>query len=653
MKPHRSFALVCLSSLVLSLTGCEEPIQSHPRGTHAATAHATSAAAPHASGSASAAAHGSASASTSAAVAPAPQPWATFATQYLDALFVAKPHLAMFMGDHRYDGRHADFAPEALAARRDALRAQRAALDALGRQGWSHDDLVDADIVGDAIDLELLYLDEIKDWEWDPRLHDSFPYYDPREIVAERLSMLVHGDFAPLATRLASLTGLLAGLPRLLTQFEAHQKRPARVYTEHAIDDNKGRMELVKGEVAEFIKGAATGGATPEAVAEAEKARGVALEALGKYQTFLVETLLPRSDGEWRLGAERYGKKFPLALQTKLTPDEVVPRARAAFDKARAELFALALELHKKLLPKEKRPEGDAVKTADAATQKGIIEAVRDVLAKDHPTAEDYVANEWRGLDSLRKLITEKDLLDLPPAATLLTIEMPAFKRGVIAAEYLAPGMLDRNAEWRGTYSVDPVDPRWPAEKAESYLRANNRYTTLLRAVHEAYPGHHVQTWYARQNLDPVRAVLWNAAMVEGWAVYGEDVMVFGAGLGGAENDHYKFFTLRGHMVVATNALLDIGLQTGKMSEAEAVRFMVEEGLQEKAMAEKKLVRAELDSTQLCQYFLGYDEILELERDFRAAVGEAKWKQRAFDEGMVTHGSVAVKHLRKYLLTLD
>jgi uncharacterized protein (DUF885 family) len=137
--------------------------------------------------------------------------------------------------------------------------------------------------------------------------------------------------------------------------------------------------------------------------------------------------------------------------------------------------------------------------------------------------------------------------------------------------------------------------------------------------------------------------------MVEGWAVYGEDVMVR-QGWGAAENARYRFFTLRSHMVVATNALLDIGLHTGQMTEAEAVRFMVEEGLQEKAIAEKKLVRAKLDSTQLCQYFLGYQEILDLERDYRAKLGKATFKQRTFDDALVTHGSIPVKHLRRYLL---
>ena len=102
-------------------------------------------------------------------------------------------------------------------------------------------------------------------------------------------------------------------------------------------------------------------------------------------------------------------------------------------------------------------------------------------------------------------------------------------------------------------------------------------------------------------------------------------------------------------MVVAANLILDVKLQSGQMSDEEAVRFMVEEGFQEKTQAEKKLKRAQLDSTQLAQYDLGFEEIEELEKDARQKLG-AKFTQRMFDEALIGHGSIAVKHLRTYLL---
>jgi uncharacterized protein (DUF885 family) len=555
-------------------------------------------------------------------------PLAGLTQRYLDGLFRAKPHLATFMGDHRFDGALPDYSPEALRARGQELAKQAEELARIVQGRLALDDRIDAEVLRDGIELERLYLSEIRDWTWDPRLEDSFPYYDPREIVAGRLSDILHGEFAPVGARKGSVISQLKALPRMLAQIRSGFGRPNAIYLKQGISGNKGRIAFFEKDVAAFVKGDAAG----------EAALQDALKALREYQAFLENDLSKRADGDWRLGDARYRKKFPLALQTNLSPDDVLPRAQAAFTKARAELAATARKLHAELWP------GVMPKGTDAA----IIRKVKEELAKDHASAADLVKAHAANLDRMRAFIAEKNLLELPPKETLVVAEMPEFKRGAQAAEYLAPGILEKRDRWQATYYVDPIDPTWKPERVESYLRGQNNYSVELVAVHEAYPGHHVQFFYSQRNLNPLRATLWNAPMAEGWAVYGEEQMVK-LGYGGPKNDRYRFFTLQGHMVVATNAIIDIKLHTGKMTDAEAVRFMVEEGFQERAMAEKKLVRAKLDSTQLTQYFLGWSEIHELEDDYRRKVG-ASFQQRAFNEAIIGHGTLAVKYLREYLL---
>ena len=375
---------------------------------------------------------------------------------------------------------------------------------------------------------------------------------------------------------------------------------------------------------------------------EAEAARKAALAALEGYQRFLEQDLLPRSSGDWRLGADLFRKKFPLALQTTVTPEALAAKARQAFQHARQELFTVAVTLHRELFPGKAAPRTGATPEA----QSRLIRLVKDELSKDHPSAAGLVEAHRKNLDDFRRFIVEHDLIALPPAETLIVREMPPFKRGSAAAEYLAPGVLERRDKWVATYFVDPIDPTWDAARVESILRGNNDYEVQLTAMHEAYPGHHTQFYVARQNLNPLRAVLWNAPFVEGWAVYGENLMTR-LGYGGAKNARYRFFALRGDMIVATNALIDAQLHSGQMTEAEAVRFMVEEGFQEQAQAEKKLRRAKLDTTQLSQYFLGLDEIQQLENEVKARAG-AGFRQREFNEKLTGHGSIAVKHLRRY-----
>jgi uncharacterized protein (DUF885 family) len=565
-----------------------------------------------------------------AALAAGPEhhgPVAELRAQYLEGLFKAKPHLASFMGDHRFDDKVADLSPEAQKKRLAELDAQEKKAKAVDAKALGVDDQVDLQIILDGISLERLYLTDIKEWEWSPRLNDTFPFYDPREMVGDRLADLIHGTFAPEDVRRKSVTAQMKATPILYLQARQAVKNPSLIHLEQAIQDNKGRIEFFDTEVKAFT----------QKDPEAEKARLAVLAAAKDFQKFLETFPKDKATRDYRLGDALYRKKFPAALQTDQTPDQLVARAEADFQKSKAELLALAKKLHQQLWP------GVAVMDKDAA----LIAKVRDEISKDHPKAAELVEAHARNLNKLRAFIEKNDLIALPPASTLSVLPMPEFKRGAAGAEYLSPGMLDKSAAWHGTYYVDPVDPSWPPEKVESYLRANNDYSVELTAAHEAYPGHHTQAWWALKDLNPLRATLWNGAMAEGWAVYGEQLMV-SLGYGGDRNPRYLFNRLQGSMIVAANTVLDVKLQSGQLTDDQALKYLVDDCLQERALAEKKLHRAQLDSTQLVQYYLGYAEIRDLEAQARKEWGAA-YTQRKFDELMVGHGSVAVRFLRRFV----
>ncbi|HEX4622139.1 MAG TPA: DUF885 domain-containing protein [Myxococcaceae bacterium] len=546
--------------------------------------------------------------------------------RYLDGLFQSRPHLATFMGVHTHDGELVDDSEKAVQKRLGELATLDKDLAAVDRSKLTPDEAADAQILFDGIALERLYLKEIREWTWDPRLYDSFPFYDPREMIASRLSDIVHGTFADEAQRRTSVKQQLLAVPRLLAQAQKSLVNPSRVHLDQAVKDNAGRIGFFEGELKEFT----------QKDAKVEAARVAAVKALQVYQKFLVSFPREKATHDWQLGAELYAKKFPLALQTDLTPDQLVERATQAFQSTRAELYAVARPFLKMAPPAN----------ADLKAQATAIRSAQAMLVEDHPKPDALVQAHADALAKLRELISQKGLLGLPPAETLSVLPMPEYKRGAAGAEYLSPGMLDTSSTWKGTFYVDPVDPKWPAEKVDSYLRANNNYEVDLTAAHEAYPGHHTQAWYARRSLSALRSTLWSGSFAEGWAVYGERLMV-AVGLGGPKNAGYRFMDLKGKMIVASNALLDVKLQTGKMTDEEALKLMEEEGFQEPAQAERKLLRAKLDSTQLCQYFIGYSEILDLERNVKKKGG---FDQRAFDEALIGHGTIGVKWVRGFLL---
>ena len=565
-----------------------------------------------------------------ATVLAAGSPVQTLSSRYLDGLFHARPHLATYMGVHTQDGRMMDLDPPAITQRIRELNALAAQVKALDVGKLSTDDKADARILADGIALELLYLTDIREWAWDPRLEDSFPFYDPREYVASRLGELIHGTFAPESQRAKWVAAQLKALPHHLSMKQSSLVTPEPVRLAQAVKDNAGRITFFNTELKTFAA----------KYPDAEKARVEAVKALEGYQQFLSSFPAAKATHDWRLGKELYARKFPLALQTDMTPAQLQKAAEEAFEAERGKLYAIARGLSAELFPKEAAPAENAPRPAQAQ----VIRRVLEELSRNHPPAAQLVEAHAEKLATLRTFITEKNLLTLPPPDTLRVLPEPEYKRGASGAEYLSPGMLDKTSKWHGTFYVDPVDPSWPPEKVESYLRANDWYAITLTSAHEAYPGHHTQTWYARQHPNALRSTLWSGAFAEGWAVYGEGLMIQ-KGLGGKENARYALRDAWGGMVVAANAILDIKLQRGEMTDEEALRFMEDEGFQEKALAEKKLLRAKLDSTQLCQYFLGLSEIEALERDVMA---RGKFDQRAFNQELVGHGTVPVKILRAF-----
>jgi len=322
---------------------------------------------------------------------------AALAERYLTGLFRAKPHLADYMGDHRFTTHYWDLSSSGVQSRVSELHEQRRELAALDRSKMSRDEQVDAAIMADAISLELLELTEIREFTWSPRLVDSFTYYDPREIIAARISDIMHGSWGTEAERRAAIADQLRGVARIVESRERYlsKSKVSKVHLDQAVKENLGRLAFLQKELPEFTKGDS----------DAETARADAIFALQNYQRFLEKILPERVGADWRLGPEKYRKKFPLALQTDLAPEELVRLAREDFDAARGELYAVSRKLASSLFRGQPVPP----ENAPPAEQAKLIGRVKDALAKDHPAPDTLVSASAGKIDRLRALVQSKN----------------------------------------------------------------------------------------------------------------------------------------------------------------------------------------------------------------------------------------------------
>ena len=265
---------------------------------------------------------------------------------------------------------------------------------------------------------------------------------------------------------------------------------------------------------------------------------------------------------------------------------------------------------------------------------------VADRLRANHPSAAELVDAYAKEMARARDFVAAKGLAPIPEAP-LGVVPTPPFMRPVIPfAAYDSPGAYTRDRT--GWFYVTVPDPRLPQDQQERILRDHCRYELAATALHEGYPGHHLQLVIAKSLSSDVRKNLWTPLTVEGWALYCEDMM---AEQGFYETEEEMFFQ-RVHLLWrAERILLDVGLHTRGMTPEQAVDQMVRDLHIERGNAETEVRRyCAWPAYQLC-YAVGRRELLRLRDDFRAARG-GSFTLRAFHEAVLPYGGLPVTLIR-------
>ncbi len=168
----------------------------------------------------------------------------------------------------------------------------------------------------------------------------------------------------------------------------------------------------------------------------------------------------------------------------------------------------------------------------------------------------------------------------------------------------------------------------WPPAKAESYLREYNQYMLQILCIHEAIPGHYVQLLYANKAPSLIKSVFGNTAMVEGWAVYSEEMMLDKPALI-TMRQKSRLMWYKWHLRSVCNTILDYAVHTQNMSRQDALNLLTHEAFQQQAEADGKWKRVSVTSVQLDSYFTGYKEIMDLREAYKKKMGD-KYKLKRF-----------------------
>lgn len=550
--------------------------------------------------------------------------------RYLRALPRFSPEYGTTLGDHRFDGNLSD--PSAAGRARQlafdhALLSELALID---HAKLSRDAQVDAALLDNRIRQDIWETETLQSWAWDPQLYN--------ESAGAALYGLAARDFAPWPVRLKAATLRMEKLPAYLATARAQMDiaRVPLVMAQSVAKRNGGIVEIAETMLAPHAGELAPADRTRFDAALAELKR-----ASAEHQHWLDTVLVPGAKGDFRLGATRYDKAMRFALMSDLSRPELEARARGAMADTRTQMYALARTA---LAGQTGAPALPANPSADEQ-QRGI-EAALALTYAQRPARDALMATAKTDLDRATVFVREHNLVSMPDAPVRI-ITMPKFQQGTAVAYDDPPGALETSGA--NFFAISPIPDDWTDAQATSFLSEYNAFMVDDLVVHEAMPGHYLQLFHQNQSKNTLRAVLGSGPFVEGWAVYAEGMMADEGFVDG--NVLFKLTVLKMRLRSITNTLLDIGIQTERMTRDQAMALMMKGAFQQEREAAGKWTRAQLSAAQLLSYFSGYAEHQALREEAKKRWGSG-YTLRRYNDAVLAHGAPPVRFVRQLMFGL-
>lgn len=566
-----------------------------------------------------------------------PTDFTKIADEFVNTTLSFSPVTASAQGLHKLKG--VDFDRQLDDPGAEAVNKQRAyyidlhkRLETFDRKSLSPEDRADYDIIDTQIGLALFDLDIAQTWRHSPQSYV--------ELIGSALFNPLVLEYAPKPERFEHIVARLLRVPDYLRVVKRQLFAVPPIWAQVAKEENDGNIDLVD----KTLRAAVPADQKKAYDAAAEDA----LDALRDFSRYL-GTELPRRarehEADWRLGADHYATKFKLNLATDRTPDQVLQDAETRMKEVRARMLELSLPLHAARFASH----GDHSDLKGDDRLNAIVREVLDSIAAKHSTPATYMDDARKDLDEARSFSRAKNLLTLPQHDNLQVIPTPEFERGIYGVGGFNPAPV-LEPQLGAFFWITPIPPNWPQARVESKLREYNFYNLKLLVIHEAMPGHYVQGEFANA-IEPkgrraLRAIYGNGPYVEGWAQYITQVMLDEGLLD--NSPELRLTLLKQELRVDANAIIDIRIQTNRMTDDQAMDLMEKSTFQEHEEAVAKLQRVKLSSTQLPTYFVGWRDWLRVRELAKQTKGGA-FSLHDFHDQALKEGAVPLPVLARLL----
>jgi uncharacterized protein (DUF885 family) len=562
----------------------------------------------------------------------APQTFQFVSDQYFtDVYFHFSPTAGTGAGLHQYDTQLEDYSAAGIQKEIASLHDFEKKVEAIDPTALDASVAGDREILLNNIRSQLLTMEVIRPWEKNPDTYSSG--------VTNSIFVIMERPYAPADTRLHAVVEREKLIPQVLEEARKNLKNPPHIYTEIALEQIEGLVSFFQNDVPSAFSSVTD----PDTKADFAKSNAAVIEALKSYGAWMKTDLLPRSNGDFRLGSDTFRKKLAYDEMVDIPLDRLLQIAFADLHKNQAEFARVAKEV-------------DPTKTP----QQVLAE-----LATIHPAPAQLLPAFHNTFDSLIAFINSHHIITIPSTVQPTLEETPPFMRATTFASMDPPGPFEMHST-KAYFNVTLPEKNWTAQHIAEHMASFNVGTIISTSVHEAYPGHYVQFLWMPEFPSKIRKVLGSNTNIEGWAHYTEQMML-DQGYDAPGPDATPAQIRESHLVrlgQLQDALLrdarfvnSIKLHTGegepngKWTIEQAEDFFVKEGYQSRAVGVVETKRGTSDPTYL-YYTLGKLEIMKLRADMMKKEGAA-FNLETFHNNFMRQGFAPITVIRRAMLHDD
>jgi uncharacterized protein (DUF885 family) len=557
----------------------------------------------------------------------ATQTFTYLSNQYFqDVYFKFAPTAGTGAGLHQYDAQLEDYSAAGMQREAAALHDFEKKLMAIDPSALDAEPAADYQILLSNVRGQLLQLETVRGWEKNPDNYSSG--------VTNAIFVIMERAYAPANVRLRAVIERERQIPQVFAEARKNLKNPPHIYTEIALQQIDDDVSFFEHDVPSAFASADDA----QEKADFAKSNAAVIEALKSYGAWMKSDLLPRSNGDFRWGADTFSKALAYNEMVDIPLDRLLQIGYADLHKNQAEFARIAKEIDPAKTPQQELAE----------------------LAAMHPAPDKLLQAFHDRFNSEIGFIHAHHIITIPSDVQPTLEETPPFERATTQASMDPPGPFEKNSN-KAYFNVTLPDPSWSAQRTSEYMAAFNLGTIVSTSVHEAYPGHYVQFLWQPEFPSTIRKVLGANTNIEGWAHYCEQMMLdegYGqSGAGAASEREAKLIRLgqlQDALLRDARFVAGIRMHTGvggALTIPEAEDFFVKEGYQARPIAEVETKRGTADALYL-YYTLGKLEIMKLREDVKKKQGAA-FNLQQFHDAFMHQGFAPVKVIRKAMLHDD